>query len=80
MRKILAALVVTGLAFSLEACPKAADNNADNMALNEPAPADMNAVDMNATDMNATDMNATDMNAGSNAAMNNSMDQGSTDH
>ena len=54
MRKILAGVVIVGLALSLEACPKPAYNEADNAAVNEPM------TDMNATDMNATDMNAAD--------------------
>ena len=80
MRKILAGVVIVGLALSLEACPKPAYNEADNAAVNEPM-TDMNATDMNATDMNAVDMNATtDMNATDMNADANSTDHGSTDH
>ena len=37
MRKMLTAAVIAGLALTLEACPKAQNNEAANMALNEPA-------------------------------------------
>ncbi len=75
MRRILAGVVIVGLALSLEACPKPVENNvSENVSVNETV--DMNATDMNATDMNATDMNATDMNGLAPV----SGDQGSTDH
>ena len=79
MRRILAGVVIVGLALSLEACPKPAENNtSENVSVNETV--DMNATDVNATNMNATDMNATDMNAVANGATPVSGDQGSTDH
>ena len=79
MRRILAGVVIVGLALSLEACPKPVENNvSENVSVNETV--DMNATDMNATDMNATDMNATDMNATDMNATGNSADHGSTDH
>jgi hypothetical protein len=84
MRKVIAGVVIVGLAMTLEACPKRAEDT-NNVVANEPA-TDMNATDMNATtDMNAVDMNApADMNAaapaaGANADAN-STDHGSTDH
>ena len=85
MRRILAGVVIVGLALSLEACPKPANENnvtSENISVNETVnTTDMNATDMNATDMNATDMNATDMNATDmNAATPKKGNQGSTDH
>jgi hypothetical protein len=84
MRRILAGVVIVGLALSLEACPKPAENNtSENVSINETVDmnaTDMNATDMNATDINATDMNATDMNAAGNAAAPKKGNQGSTDH
>ena len=86
MRRILAGVVIVGLALSLEACPKPANENnvtSENISVNETVDmnaTDMNATDMNATDMNATDMNATDMDAADNAAAPKKGNQGSTDH
>jgi hypothetical protein len=81
MRKVLAGVVILGLALTLEACPKPAEDT-NNVVANEPA-TDMNATDLNATtDMNAVDMNApADMNAADANAEANATDQGaSTDH
>lgn len=79
MRKLLIGSAILGLSMAIVACNKTETANgaaANEVVVEETAPAANDMMDANATDANAMDANAMD----ANAADANATEQGSTDH